>query len=104
MPVATDFDGNVRPVNGSFDIGAFEFSNASIGRDLPKSSMLALQRCMLPNQISGAVLRSYLQNNKTVRLYDCTGRLIDAAQLDMQGTCVVKNRKTGAVQRVFVIK
>ena len=44
VPVATDFDGNVRPINGAFDIGAFEFSNAAVKGDRSESHGPALQR------------------------------------------------------------
>lgn len=104
VPVATDFDGNVRPVNGAYDIGAFEFTNSSIHGGPAKSNRPALQRRILPDQVAASFLRGFLRANGSIILYDFAGRRIDAAQLDMQGTCMVKNRETGAIQRIFVIK
>jgi parallel beta-helix repeat protein len=104
VPVATDYDGNARPVNGTFDIGAFEFTNAAVEWPRGEQGIQASRRFMVPNPVSAAFLRRYLQNNAAVTLYDCTGRRLAAEQIDRQGTYLVRDKGAGAVQRVFVIR
>jgi hypothetical protein len=104
LPVATDFDGNIRPINGTCDIGAFEFSNSAVKGFRDQRGDPALLLPMVQNPISPAILRRFLQDNETVALYDCTGKRLLTEQVDRQGTYIVKDRAAGRVQRIFVIK
>ena len=104
VPVATDYDGNARPINGTYDIGAFEFSNSSVEGFQGERGIQALRRPMVPNPVSAAFLRCYLQNNAAVTLYDCTGKRLTVDQIDRQGTYLVRDKVARVIQRVFVIK
>jgi hypothetical protein len=99
VPMATDFDGNVRPVNGAYDIGAFEYSNASVRRNRAESNDLTLHRLMFPNPVTPTVLR----NAGNIAVYDCVGTRIKKDQIRGQAMYLTKNNKTGEIQKVFLI-
>ncbi|HUI91468.1 MAG TPA: right-handed parallel beta-helix repeat-containing protein [Chitinivibrionales bacterium] len=103
LPVATDYDGTARPYNGVFDIGAFEFSNSAVRGFSGQRDFQAL-RPMIQNPITPALLKRCLQNNVDLTLYDCAGKRLFADRIDRQGTCIVKSRTTGAIQKIIVVK
>jgi hypothetical protein len=104
VPVAADFDGTARPMGGAFDMGAFEFTNASIRQGWAVSASPSACLRLVPNPVAAAVLRRYLHDAAGVTAYDCAGRRIDAGRVDRQGTYLLQSGATGAVQRVFVIQ
>jgi hypothetical protein len=104
VPVATDFDGKARPVNGAYDIGAYEYSNSSIKRDRAESNDPLLRRRLFPNPVSMTLFRQCLQNDGNLAAYDCMGKRVAGSGIIRQGAFMVKSNKTNTVQRVFVIQ
>lgn len=104
LPVAMDYDGNVRPYNGVYDIGAFEFSNSAVRWFSGRQDFHVLGRPIVQNPITPALLRNCLQNNAELVLYDCTGKRLAVNKLDRQEICFVKDNETGRIQKIVVIK
>jgi hypothetical protein len=104
LPVATDYDGNARPYNGVYDIGAFEFSNSAVRGFSGRQDFQVKGRFIVQNPITPALLRNCLQNNARLMLYDCTGKRLAADKLDRQEICFVKDKEAGRIQKIAVIR
>jgi Right handed beta helix region len=100
VPVATDFDGRARPVNGVYDMGAFEYSNASIRMAPAARSVSLSRRHLFPNPVAMALLR----RAGNIAVFDCRGMRVGTEGIIGQAAYVVENTETGALQKVFVIK
>ncbi len=88
--VTADFDGNVRPYNGAYDIGAFEYGSSNQGVIFPKVKT--------PRKSSG------LFHETSTIMYDLNGRGVAPGRIKAGGVFFMQDLRTGTVVKRILVK
>jgi hypothetical protein len=97
-----DLDGNTRPADGAWDIGAYENSTAPVQESMTADMPNTHVSC--PNPVKLALLKQYLQNNPDVKIYNLAGCQQRPESMLSEGVYVFQDGAGDHILKTTVIK
>jgi hypothetical protein len=111
VDVATDFDGNTRPVNGAFDIGAFEYHQTGVVRREPtlsrRTSVFTVRYNRIDRSFNIGIDKRYLRGNADdykIAVYSLQGEKLGSMEVSGDGPfkCKPDRRANGVSSGTYV--
>jgi hypothetical protein len=109
-PYNMDRDGNIRGSDGTWDIGAYEYTVTGMWTLRPGSGQAAecgmrngsVTLPVLPNPLAAARLQSYLQARNNLLVFDLVGQMVTQDDLIQPGIYLVVGKEGKTFQKILV--
>jgi hypothetical protein len=105
VPLTTDRDGNVRPYNGAYNMGAYEYGAPPVSGLIYNQGRITVStgKHIIPNPLSIMELRSMGKTGRYIA-YVMNGQPVLLQVIRSKGVYVLQDTQTGMTQKIVVIK